>query len=470
MALKQLHSHLVSQPLAMARLRVEASTAGQVQHPHVLSVLGLWHHRGHDLLVSEYCDGPALETLPAHAQDVALAFAYQVATALEVAHLTGRVHGDVRPGNVLIGPDGAMLFDFGIATLLQKFDVIKDQFRPGQTAPEVQQGAPRSVRSDLYGVGVVLFFALYGHMPFDGPTPFAIVGRQRQGVPDVSRQANGVAALLRDLLQPNPVQRPRSVTAVIKALERLRRSPNRVISLGKNWLAPTRFRRSWIVHGIDPQTRAPAVFAQACTAGSAHAMVKRLRSEGWEAERTKEALSFGDLVWATALGLVLSVPFNILGGLAGVGLGLRWRSNDIEPRILEALPQLSVPMPPLEVKGSHEEPLVAGLLMLLMVPLMLWWPMFAVPPGVALLALTVSAWRRPQPDAAPVLTARVSFAIAETERLIEQRKVGLDAQLVLQGECREVEMAWRHGSLNSDEALLRVEALSSRVRTLPGST
>ena len=258
-ALKQLHSHLVSQPLAMARLRVEASTAGQVQHPHVLSVLGLWHHRGHDLLVSEYCDGPALETLPAHAQDVALAFAYQVATALEVAHLTGRVHGDVRPGNVLIGPDGAMLFDFGIATLLQKFDVIKDQFRPGQTAPEVQQGAPRSVRSDLYGVGVVLFFALDGHMPFDGPTPFAIVGRQRQGVPDVSRQANGVAALLRDLLQPNPVQRPRSVTAVIKALERLRRSPNRVISLGKNWLAPTRFRRSWIVHGIDPQTITKAV-------------------------------------------------------------------------------------------------------------------------------------------------------------------------------------------------------------------
>ena len=110
-AVKALHPWLVEDPVAVAGLRAEATLAGRLRHPSVVGVLGLWQHGGRSYLVSDRVEGASLAERHGAPldHDGAMVLGIQLAEALAAAHAVGLVHGDVRPGNVLLGHRGLVL-------------------------------------------------------------------------------------------------------------------------------------------------------------------------------------------------------------------------------------------------------------------------------------------------------------------------------------------------------------------------
>ena len=150
------------------RLAGVAATLNHLIHPAIATLYG-FHRDGEDsILFSEFVEGETLENrlqrvgaLPwLQASDLVL----QLLDGLKVAHDAGILHGDVKPANILITPDGcAKLKDFGIARTLNLVG-------PEYLAPECIQGKPADQRSELYSLGLVLYRMLTGRMAFEGAT------------------------------------------------------------------------------------------------------------------------------------------------------------------------------------------------------------------------------------------------------------------------------------------------------------
>lgn len=187
-ALKVLHEHLTHDPVARARLVREAQAAARVHHAGILGarevlevddrlVLTMAVHAGGSLAERVAVDGP----LPArHVRRIAIG----MADALAAAHLAGVVHRDVSPHNVLVTADGAAaLSDLGLARLAEgsasaTAGVVGTW---GYCAPEIWDGARADARTDLYGLGAVLYLAATGEAAFPGDTPAGILKRQLGG-------------------------------------------------------------------------------------------------------------------------------------------------------------------------------------------------------------------------------------------------------------------------------------------------
>lgn len=158
-----------------ARSEREGRLAASVVHPHVVAVFDLVEDAGEHWLVMEYVEGVTLAglvdregPLPA---DQAAALLAQVADALAAAHAAGVVHRDVKPSNVLVGPDGQVkLTDFGIARRggdpsLTMTGLVTGS--PAYLAPEVASGRPATGASDVWSTGATLFHLLAGRPPYD---------------------------------------------------------------------------------------------------------------------------------------------------------------------------------------------------------------------------------------------------------------------------------------------------------------
>ena len=151
------------------RFRREARAAARLNHPNVVSVYDWEDRDGEAFLVMEYVDGPSLREVvrergPLPVREAAR-IGEQVAAALAHAHAKGVVHRDVKPGNVLLAPDGTVpnrivkVTDFGIARASES-DTITDPGAvigtAGYLAPEQVRGARVDGRTDIYALGVLL--------------------------------------------------------------------------------------------------------------------------------------------------------------------------------------------------------------------------------------------------------------------------------------------------------------------------
>jgi eukaryotic-like serine/threonine-protein kinase len=189
----------------LERFRREARALAKLGHPHIVTVIDTGEDEGTPFIVLEYVAGETLKErirrdgpLPV---GEAIAYTIEVARALEAAHHRGIVHRDVKSQNILLDPDGgAKLTDFGIARSGGDDALTQGGRVMGTTdyvSPEQALGHEVTGQSDLYSLGVVLFEALAGAVPFNGGGQLAVATKHvREDFPDVQRRRPEVSATL----------------------------------------------------------------------------------------------------------------------------------------------------------------------------------------------------------------------------------------------------------------------------------
>ena len=232
-AVKLVHESLPVDDASAQRLLREARAAARLHHPHTVAVFDAGEDAGRPFVVMELIEGEHLgqrlgrvgRLAPAEAVPIAAA----VLDALAAAHDRGLVHRDVKPSNILLPVAGGVkLADFGIAKELSALATALTATgqvlgTPRYLAPEQAAGAPAGPASDLYAVGAVLFEALAGHAPFDGPSPLAVAAaHQRDPVPSLRQAAPRVppqlAAAVERALAKAPGDRHPDARAMREAL------------------------------------------------------------------------------------------------------------------------------------------------------------------------------------------------------------------------------------------------------------
>jgi len=184
-AVKVLSPAFAESPDFVERFRREALTAAALSHPNIAQVYDYGVDGASHFIVMEYAEGWDLAHLiREHGRltpSDAVRVAEQVCAALAVAHRAGVVHRDVKPGNVIVRPDGTVkVTDFGIARALGQASITGTGTVMGTAAyvaPEQARGETTTPASDLYSLGILLFQMLTGAVPFEGDTPVAVAIR-----------------------------------------------------------------------------------------------------------------------------------------------------------------------------------------------------------------------------------------------------------------------------------------------------
>ncbi len=197
-AVKILSPALAADPLFVERFRREAQAAAALNHPNIVTIYDTGATDDTYYIVMEYVPGPNLkerirERGPLAEHD-ALVIGAQVAAALGAAHAHHLIHRDIKPHNVLLTPVGsAKVTDFGIARAAGASQLTATQTVMGSAhylSPEQALHQPLDGRSDLYSLGVVLYEALTGRVPFDGDSLVAVAMRQVHDPPPSMRHIN----------------------------------------------------------------------------------------------------------------------------------------------------------------------------------------------------------------------------------------------------------------------------------------
>ena len=180
-AIKTLKPNYVEQEKFVERFKREAQTAANLNHPNIVQIFD-WGIGDEPFFVMEYIEGNTLTSIIANKKIVSmndiLFIGAQVASGLQAAHSQGLVHRDIKPGNIMITPQGKVkVTDFGIVSLQnEESDITKTGSILGTASynsPEQAQGKTVSKETDLYSLGTVLYELITGRPPFEGDTPIA---------------------------------------------------------------------------------------------------------------------------------------------------------------------------------------------------------------------------------------------------------------------------------------------------------
>lgn len=204
-----------------ARFRQEAASAAKLQSPYIVSIYdwGLDAESDTYYIVMEFLKGTDLKTAikerGAINQRKAAEIGSQVAQALQVAHEGGIIHRDIKPQNIMIQPDGNIkVMDFGIARagdagLSQTATVLGTAH---YISPEQAQGKDLTGLSDVYSLGIVLYEATTGRLPFEGTDSVSVAVKQVNELPPAPRSINPdidpvLEAIIMKAMEKDPAQR-----------------------------------------------------------------------------------------------------------------------------------------------------------------------------------------------------------------------------------------------------------------------
>jgi eukaryotic-like serine/threonine-protein kinase len=173
-AIKMMTGGYADNPDLLKRFYREAQSAGSLQHPNIVIIYDLGEEGGNPYMVMEYMPGEPLDKIidvrrPMSIVD-RLGIIIQVCSALNYAHQHGIVHRDIKPGNVMVMPDGSVkILDFGIARVQDKSMTKTGQIigTINYMSPEQLKGQVVDGRSDIFSAGVVLYELLSGSLPFE---------------------------------------------------------------------------------------------------------------------------------------------------------------------------------------------------------------------------------------------------------------------------------------------------------------
>src|SRR2546422_5056140 len=224
LAVKVLDLGLTPSSSLAERFVREARTIARLEHPHIVPIHKVGGYRNEILYIGMRCvDGPSLRQLLERYERLSVGdaarIARQVADALAYAHGQGVVHRDIKPDNVLLDASGHVLVtDFGIAKAA--YDATPAQLTtegmvvgtPQYMSPEQATGERADDRSDIYGLGIVLYQMLTGAPPFDGESAQQILMKQATVEPVPIRQVRNdvpeaLAVVLHRMLEKDPAQR-----------------------------------------------------------------------------------------------------------------------------------------------------------------------------------------------------------------------------------------------------------------------
>ncbi|HUR07465.1 MAG TPA: serine/threonine-protein kinase, partial [Nonomuraea sp.] len=192
----------------------EVALAKQVARFCTAQVVDAGMLGGRPYLISEFIDGPSLTERVAKDGPVSGGtlerLAIGTATALTAIHQAGIVHRDFKPGNVLIGPDGPRVIDFGIARQADTTDTATSQIMgtPSYISPEQLAGSPAGAPSDVFAWGVTIAFAALGKAPFGQDSIPAVINRVLNETPDLSPIQSPLRELVERCLAKDPAARP----------------------------------------------------------------------------------------------------------------------------------------------------------------------------------------------------------------------------------------------------------------------
>ena len=232
-AIKILKEEYLGDPGFIARFRSEAKSAALVEHEGIANVYDYGEDTGSAYLVMELVPGEALSRILEREkkldQQKVLDIIAQVSRALAAAHQRGLVHRDIKPGNLLITPEGQVkITDFGIARVGDQVPLTKTGQVMGTVqylAPEQATGKTSTYATDLYSLGIVAYEALAGKRPFTGETQMAIAMAQINETPPALPEEIDprVQSLVMNCLAKKPNQRPESANSLAIRAEGLLR-------------------------------------------------------------------------------------------------------------------------------------------------------------------------------------------------------------------------------------------------------
>lgn len=343
-AIKVLPREMLHDPQFRTRFEREAKTIAMLEHPAIVPVYDFGEEDGQLYFVMRYMPGGSLADRlrqgPLSVEEATRILA-RLAPALDTAHAKGIIHRDLKPGNILFDQYGEpYLSDFGIAKLTQGSTTITGSAiigTPAYMSPEQAQGEAIDARSDIYGLGVILFEMLTGQQPFQGDTPMSVVIKHiTDPVPHILDLRPdlpvGIEKIVEKALAKRPEERFETASQLAEALQTVVRGEKPDIGV-----PPTESRmalpKTVIRHAPTPISRAPAVSSTPPTAPPKHSSV---------------ALWVGLLV----LGLFL------FGGLAGGTLWLLRRLAAAPTPSLPTLPAVTAqPSPTLTLVEPSATPL-----------------------------------------------------------------------------------------------------------------
>jgi serine/threonine protein kinase len=249
-AIKILPQHLTAKSVVTQRFQREARALSSLQHPHICTLYDVGHQDGIDFLVMEFLEGKTLADLLAKGPlpfEQVLRVGIEICGGLATAHLSGLVHRDLKPGNIMLTKTGAKLLDFGLAkpldvaptasltTLATSSKAMEPAARPLTAAgiivgtlqymsPEQLQGIEADERSDIFALGAVLYEMATGRRAFEGKSQTSVMVAilERDAPPISSLQPMSPPALDRLVtlcMAKNPDERLQSVHDIKLQLE-----------------------------------------------------------------------------------------------------------------------------------------------------------------------------------------------------------------------------------------------------------
>lgn len=254
-ALKFMPRRLSQDSAALARFRQEARAASALNHPNICVLHDIAEHNGTPFLVMELLDGCTLRALIARGPvrpDELAGIAVQAASALAEAHRHGIIHRDIKPANLFVTVDGVVkVLDFGLAKLAVHAQPDGPAFAAGgggsgsavtqsgvllgtaaYVAPERLAGGAGDGRSDLFSLGVTLYEAATGRLPFPGRGARECCESILRDTPVRPCALNpavprGLDAIILRLLEKDPARRPQSAEDLLSELAQWRRRRSR---------------------------------------------------------------------------------------------------------------------------------------------------------------------------------------------------------------------------------------------------
>jgi serine/threonine protein kinase len=224
-AVKLLQARLSSSTRARSNFEKELAAAKRVDPFCTARILSADVVGQVPYIVSEFIPGPSLRDAVRdegpRTGDALMRLAIGTATALTAIHQAGILHRDFKPANVIMGPDGARVIDFGIARAVDESSSVTSQIvgTPAYMAPEqLQPGRPLGPALDMFAWGATIAFAASGRPPFGNDSVGLVINRIVNGTPDLTGLSGPLLEVVRSCLDKDPARRPAARQVLLRLL------------------------------------------------------------------------------------------------------------------------------------------------------------------------------------------------------------------------------------------------------------